>query len=165
MQDNKNTELTPQPISLAVTEQHAHAKKLVTSEFSKTMEWKQSPRPCYDMVEEYNRSLDEYKDKVRRTSTQKQRCIYLFCDWQKRDLTKQLCSPSPCLSCSIPPVMECGKDPRIDCGGTTGPFLTVTKPHCLRVAPCLTRGLSSVGCARWRGGSGCLFSGEVPGAA
>lgn len=28
------------------------------------MEWKQSPRPCYDMVEEYNRSLDEYKDKV-----------------------------------------------------------------------------------------------------
>ena len=29
------------------------------------MEWKQSPRPCYDMVEEYNRSLDEYKDKVR----------------------------------------------------------------------------------------------------
>lgn len=45
--------------------QDAHAKKLVTSEFSKTMEWKQSPRPCYDMVEEYNRSLDEYKDKVR----------------------------------------------------------------------------------------------------
>lgn len=44
--------------------QDAHAKKLVTSEFSKTMEWKQSPRPCYDMVEEYNRSLDEYKDKV-----------------------------------------------------------------------------------------------------
>eukprot|EP00903_Cladosiphon_okamuranus_P017528 g16143.t1 len=44
--------------------QHAHAKKLVTSEFSKTMECKQSPRPCYDMVEEYNRSLDEYKDKV-----------------------------------------------------------------------------------------------------
>ncbi|CAM9884888.1 unnamed protein product, partial [Ectocarpus sp. 12 AP-2014] len=42
----------------------ALAKKLVTSEFSKTMEWKQSPRPCYDMVEEYNRSLDEYKDKV-----------------------------------------------------------------------------------------------------
>lgn len=29
------------------------------------MEWKQSPRPCYDMVEEYNRSLDEYKDKVK----------------------------------------------------------------------------------------------------
>lgn len=45
--------------------QDAHAKKLVTSEFSKMMEWKQSPRPCYDMVEEYNRSLDEYKDKVR----------------------------------------------------------------------------------------------------
>ncbi|CAM9207909.1 unnamed protein product, partial [Hapterophycus canaliculatus] len=44
--------------------QDALAKKLVTSEFSKTMEWKQSPRPCYDMVEEYNRSLDEYKDKV-----------------------------------------------------------------------------------------------------
>ena len=57
--------LTSQPISLFATEQHAHAKKLVTSEFSKTMEWKQSPRPCYDMVEEYNRSLDEYKDKVR----------------------------------------------------------------------------------------------------
>lgn len=35
------------------------------------MEWKQSPRPCYDMVEEYNRSLDEYKDKVRRTNTEK----------------------------------------------------------------------------------------------
>lgn len=44
--------------------QDAYAKKLVTSEFSKTMEWNQSPRPCYDMVEEYNRSLDEYKDKV-----------------------------------------------------------------------------------------------------
>ena len=53
------------PTSRVVIEQHAHAKKLVTSEFSKTMEWKQSPRPCYDMVEEYNRSLDEYKDKVR----------------------------------------------------------------------------------------------------
>lgn len=47
-----------------VAVQDALAKKLVTSEFSKTMEWKQSPRPCYDMVEEYNRSLDEYKDKV-----------------------------------------------------------------------------------------------------
>lgn len=45
--------------------QDPFAKKLVTSEFSKTMDWKQSPRPCYDMVEEYNRSLDDYKDKVR----------------------------------------------------------------------------------------------------
>ena len=53
---------------MVLGEQHAHAKKLVTSEFSKTMEWKQSPRPCYDMVEEYNRSLDEYKDKVRGTT-------------------------------------------------------------------------------------------------
>lgn len=39
-------------------------KKPVTADFSKTVEWNQSPRPCYDMVEEYNRSLDEYKDKV-----------------------------------------------------------------------------------------------------
>lgn len=60
-----NATLTPRPTSLVATEQHTNAKKLVTSEFSKTMEWKQSPRPCYDMVEEYNRSLDEYKDKVR----------------------------------------------------------------------------------------------------
>lgn len=52
------------PATDSTTLQDAYAKKLVTSEFSKTMEWNQSPRPCYDMVEEYNRSLDEYKDKV-----------------------------------------------------------------------------------------------------
>ncbi|CAM9268591.1 unnamed protein product [Chrysoparadoxa australica] len=41
-----------------------YCRKLITSEFEKTMEGNQSPRPCFDLVEEYCRSLDEYKAKT-----------------------------------------------------------------------------------------------------
>jgi hypothetical protein len=45
-------------------DKNAYAKKLVTGEFDEaTMRHTQTPRPYYDVVEEYTRSIEEYKDK------------------------------------------------------------------------------------------------------
>jgi len=40
---------------------HAPVRKLVTGEFDDTMRYAQPPRPCLDLVEEYVRSVDEFK--------------------------------------------------------------------------------------------------------
>lgn len=40
---------------------HAPVRKLVTGEFDDTMRCAQPPRPCLDLVEEYVRSVDEFK--------------------------------------------------------------------------------------------------------
>ena len=40
---------------------HAPIRKLVTGEFDDTMRCAQPPRPCLDLVEEYVRSVDEFK--------------------------------------------------------------------------------------------------------
>jgi len=45
-------------------DQGAYSKKLVTGEFDEaTMRHTQTPRPYYDVVEEYTRSIEEYRDK------------------------------------------------------------------------------------------------------